>query len=174
MDFSSPDSDASSDSPINHNVSIRLSDIGKIDMYGNTKSARFGIDAQTQDNQTQLKAALRNIDGTPGHLEKAIDLEQRKSIFGKTSLIQSSKGKTKRPPPRPPLGKGPPAVGSEGQGDTAASIGRGFSHTQKENRAPSLPPRPHATTHVATRRALEFHPVDYTTIASPESIDTAR
>jgi hypothetical protein len=162
MNFS-PDSDASGDSPA-HNVSIRLSDIGKIDMYGNARSARFEIDSQTQENQTQLKAALRKIDGTPGNLEKAIDLEQRKSVFGKTSILHSSKGK--RAPPRPPVGKGPAA--SEGGG------GRGGA--QKENRPPPLPPRPRpsATTHVPTRRALEFHPVDYSTIASPESIDTAR
>lgn len=169
MDFS-PASDSSGDSPV-HNVPIRLSDIGKIDMYGNAKSARFEIDSQTHENNSQLKAALRKIDGTPGNLEKAIDLEQRKAIFGKSISLPQSPRKGKRAPPRPPVAK----EGKDRVGGGIVAGGRSLLYDQKEN-APPLPPRKTSavTTHVPTRRALEFHPVDYSTIASPESIDTAR
>lgn len=157
MNFS-PTSDSSDDSPA-HNVSIRLSDIGKIDMYGNAQSSRFEIDAQTLENKEQLHAALRKIDGTPSYLEKAIDLEQRKSIFGKSSLHVSG-SKTKRVPPRPPVGK----VSEESAHQQIRTV--------IENRAPA-PPRPQIA-RVPIRRALEFHPVDYSTITSPDSIEKTR
>lgn len=163
MNFT-PDSDSSGDSPVHHNVSIRLSDIGKIDMYGNAKSSRFEIDSQTKENKSQLNAALRRIDGTPGHLERAIDLEQRKSIFGKTSLQQSTGGKSKRAPPRPPVIRNVEVASEE----SAVNV-------LQEHRAPPVPPRPkQVSSHVPVRRALEFNPVDYATITSPDSIEKTR
>jgi hypothetical protein len=166
----SPDSDSSGDSPSLHNVNIRLSDIGKIDMYGNAKSTRFEIDAQTRENKSQLNAALRQIDGTPSRLEKAIDMEQRKSLFGKTSMqsnvnasasVSASGGRIKRAPPRPPVARGKD---------------QSVTHVHKENMPPPVPPRPKhiGNHHVSVRRALEFHPVDYSTITSPDSIEKTR
>jgi hypothetical protein len=164
----SPDSDSSGDSPSLHNVNIRLSDIGKIDMYGNAKSTRFEIDAQTRENKSQLNAALRQIDGTPSRLEKAIDMEQRKSLFGKTSMqsnvnasVSASGGRIKRAPPRPPVARGKD---------------QSVTHVHKENMPPPVPPRPKhiGNHHASVRRALEFHPVDYSTITSPDSIEKTR
>ena len=151
MNFDSDSDSGASDTPI-HNLSIRLADIGKVDASGNENPSRYALDEKTMESKRQLNAALHKIDGSPSQLQRAIDMEQRKILFGQSSM--QKKNKLKRAPPRPPA-------------DARTAV------KQKENRPPPKPPKENSIK-VPARRALQFHNVDYTLITSPESISSTR
>jgi hypothetical protein len=160
------DNDNSFDSPI-HSVCIRLSDIGKIEKKDNDKFSRTEGDSFNMRSKDQLQRALHQIDGAPETLQQAIHSENRKMLFGKytvnnlQTLINTESAiptsKLKRAPPRPPVSE--------------YSAGSG-KRPHLQHQAPSHPPHPVNIN--ASRKALQFQTVDYSTITSPDHIGTTR